>query len=233
MLTWFAEGLGYLRHHLDLVVHALPGFTVRQDEALLEQAGLLPVAGDPEVYRQALHPLAGVLPHLERIDQEISQLDWLRKALLSSQTGYAGVALKLGASLINPFGLVGAAREAYRVRTLQGRIAATETQGAADAAQRCVAEWNHLATQLLPVLGPAVERALLPARRTLTSHLLQAWEDAEDAERLLRALALRFARLENYRRFPPDGLDPTPRSSAIALLRRIRQEAPPLPFKPF
>lgn len=209
VLTRLSERAAYLRRHVQAVRVQLPGVVDASDARLASLGGVR----RPSV-PWSVDLLVEVERQLERIEGQLAQLEWLRKALTATSPGYGRLAARLGMSIINPLQLVGSGAEAVRLAAIKQMVASAEAEGADQVALACVEEWVHLVGVLVPAAATALLDAFDTPRRAFASRLSDAELDADAQE----AIALRYARLANFRRFP-EGVDGAIRAEAITTLR--------------
>ena len=121
----FTENLAWLSHHLDACQHVLPLHLVEKDVELLRVEGFQEPTGlsaQRHSYRHAFGALAPLARQIDRIERELMRVESLRSALARPQTGYGGLALSLGASvLVNPMFIVGAAQQAHSMASAESK----------------------------------------------------------------------------------------------------------------
>ncbi|TVQ89589.1 MAG: hypothetical protein EA397_14535 [Deltaproteobacteria bacterium] len=206
LLTLLAERTPWLRRHSIRARLELATFVHLADRRLAEASGC---AAPP--LNWDLDLLSDMTEALDRIERELAQLDWLRKALTATAPGYGRLAANLGLSIINPLRLIGTGAEAVRIAAIQRMTASVEAEGSERAAAACLDDWMHLIRVVVPALGHRLIQAYEP-RRAWASELAAVTDPGGRA-----AIALRFARLANFARFA-DAREGLPRAHAIQII---------------
>ena len=215
VLTRLSERVAWLRRQVQLARVQLPD-VVRRTDARTALIAQVPMPAP----RWRLEALADVERQLDRIEDQLAQLDWLKKALTATTPGYGRLATQLGMSIINPLRLVGSGAEAVRVAAIKRMVALAEAEGSEQVAIACIDEWSHLVRVLVPAAARELVSGLQPARRALS----QSLRSAERTTALEDLVARRYARLLNHSRFPAAVGEP-PRAEAIATLRAWMDQA--------
>lgn len=215
LLTRLSERVPYVRREVQTARLQLSRVLRRSDARLAERTGVSAAAVELD-----LSGLLEVERQLDRIEAQIAQLDWLRKALAATTPGYGRLAAQLGMSIINPLRLVGTGAEAVRIAAIKRIAASAEAEGSGQVSQACVEAWNHLMRVVLPSAAQDLLDSAMPSRVSLA----QALAEAPESDALHTVLALRHARLRNHTAFPAQAGAP-PRQEAIARLRDLMRRA--------
>jgi len=228
VLEFFVGALEPLRAHLDTTVYYLPAHLVTQDRTFAEAAdmGVPDLSKYERQYARVLSQVAPLAGQMSRIEAALNRSETVRKALSRSRPGWGGLAVSLGASLVNPFFLIGAAQQGLGLVTASGKAGAAERESVAMAVGEAIRIWQNMITRLLPPVSHRVVEGLFDLRVSWARDLERSYDaGSADCQRaIVKALCLRFARLESHLDFPdePSG---TPRRALAGLLESWQREA--------
>jgi hypothetical protein len=214
-LAFMTQNTGNLVLAFETTLNYLPTFAATQDAEFFSgvaQDGLLRTRNVEQAYRHALAPLAGLLPHLQKLDAITSRLHYLRKALAKKEglSKFVPLGLSLAASFVTPFALIGAAQQGASLFARSESQSAMEQGSVEEAFVGVAGEWDYLIQILLPYASYRLCQEIYPVALGETALLQEAYTKAgAEARRAIESrVAHRLACLTTFLDFPSD-LDPT------------------------
>lgn len=228
VLDFFVGALEPLRAYLDTTIYYLPAHLVTQDRTFAEAAdmGIPDLSKYERQYARVLSQVAPLSGQMSRMEAALNRSETVRKALSRSRPGWGGLAVSLGASLVNPFFLIGAAQQGLGLVTASGKAGAAERESVAMAVGEAIRIWQNMITRLLPPVSHRVIEGLFDLRVSWARDLERSYDggSADHQRAIVKALCLRFGRLESHLDFPDEPRG-KPRRALAGLLESWQREA--------
>lgn len=235
LITLFISGITPLREFVEDIIYYFPRFLMSCDEAIFDNCGGIPsqLAQLELIYNRIVGNLNIVTSQISRIEAEVRQFHSLRNALNRQKASWGTTAISLGASLINPIFLIGAAGSAYNAMQSSMGKEDTTKENLESATLQCIEHWNRLMKIIIPPVLYRVSDTFYPSRCKVAQMLKSRLENVKFSDDTVNSIRSRLVYLENFLQFPNYTLSDKPRVQRVRQLQGLMKGSRIEHFHPF